>query len=115
MAVSHKTNMTGFIGVPKLMEEMEKDLPPKAVPVPEVRNISGKEVILEVLARAADDEKFLAQMAEDPAKALSGYNLNWREKAAISSGDLRLIESWVGKLDKRLCTWITCRLQQEKW
>ena len=76
---------------------------------------SGKEAILEVLARAADDHKFLARLAEGPAKALDEYDLTSEEKAALASGDLRRIESWVGKLDKRLSTWIWCRLQQEKW
>ena len=76
---------------------------------------SGREAILEVLSRAADDHKFLAKLAEDPTKALGEYDLNSEEKATLASGDLRRIESWVGKLDKRLSTWIWCRLQQEKW
>ena len=36
-----------------------------------------------------------------------------QERAALASGDIKKIESWVGKLDKRLATWLWCRLQQE--
>jgi hypothetical protein len=35
--------------------------------------------------------------------------------AALSSGDVCLIEAHISKLDKRLRTWLDCRLQQEKW
>jgi hypothetical protein len=31
------------------------------------------------------------------------------------SGDIRKIESWLGKLDERLKTWLMLRLSQEKW
>jgi len=77
---------------------------------------SGRESILEVLARAADDSSFLAQLADNPEEALNEYYvLNWEERAALASGDIKKIEGWVGKLDKRLATWLWCRLQQEKW
>jgi hypothetical protein len=33
----------------------------------------------------------------------------------LASGDIQKIESWVGKLDKRLSTWLLYRLSQEKW
>ena len=37
-------------------------------------------------------------------------------KAAISSGDINKIETWIGKkLDERLKTWLIARLQKEKW
>jgi len=93
------------------VEAVEK--PPKGKPrAPQ----SGKEAILEVLARAADDSGFLARMAENPEEALAEYYvLTWEERAALASGDIKKIEGWVGKLDKRLATWLWCRLQQEKW
>jgi len=76
----------------------------------------GREVLLEVLARAADESDFLARLAEDPHEALNEYYaLTQEEKAALASGDIRRIEGWVGKLDKRLATWLWCRLSQEKW
>jgi hypothetical protein len=77
---------------------------------------SGREAILEILARAAEDSDFLAQLADDPEKALSEYYvLSWEERAALASGDIKKIEGWVGKLDKKLATWLWCRLSQEKW
>jgi hypothetical protein len=76
----------------------------------------GREAILAVLARAADDSKFLAQLADNPSEALSGYYmLTSEELAALASGDIKKIEGWVGKLDKRHATWLWCRLSQEKW
>jgi hypothetical protein len=78
--------------------------------------VSGREAILAVLARAADDSQFLAQLADNPHEALSGYYmLTSEELAALASGDIRKIESWVGKLDQRHATWLWCRLSQEKW
>ena len=78
--------------------------------------VSGKEEILGVLARAADETDFLARLADDPNEALKEhYTLTQEERAALASGDIKRIESWVGKLDKRLATWLWCRLSQEKW
>jgi len=78
--------------------------------------LSGKDAILEVLGRAADEPKFLRSMADDPHEALKAYyTLTAEEKAALASGDIKKIESWVGKLDERLATWLWCRLSQEKW
>jgi hypothetical protein len=78
--------------------------------------LKGREAILAVLERAADDSKFLAQLADNPHEALSGYYmLTSEELAALASGDIKKIESWVGKLDQRQATWLWCRLSQEKW
>lgn len=94
--------------VPKKHEE-EPARVPKKEPV-------GKEAILAVLARAADESGFLARLAENPAEALREYyTLTKEELAALASGDIRKIESWCGKLDKRHATWLWCRLSQEKW
>jgi len=105
----------GFLGVSELLETLEKDVPAKPATAPHREATSGKEAILEILGRAADNHKFLARLAEDPEKVLDEYDLTSEEKAALASGDIRRVESWVGKLDKRLGTWIWCRLQQEKW
>jgi hypothetical protein len=104
-----------YISISTVLDELEKDLPTHTIELKKEKATSGKEAILEILGRAADDHKFLARLAEDPAKVLREYNLTSEERAALASGDLRRIESWVGKLDKRLSTWIWCRLQQEKW
>ena len=78
--------------------------------------LKGREAILAVLARAADDSQFLAQLADNPSEALNEYyTLTQEELAALASGDIKKIESWVGKLDKRHATWLWCRLSQEKW
>lgn len=78
--------------------------------------VKGREVVLAVLARAAEDSQFLAQLANNPDEALSiYYTLTQEEIAALVSGDIKKIESWVGKLDKKHATWLYCRLSQEKW
>ncbi len=87
----------------------------RKIPGPTER-LRGREAILEVLARAADDSGFLAQLADNPGEALRGYYaLAPDELAALVSGDIKNIERWVGKLDKQLATWLWCRLSQEKW
>ena len=110
-----RDNKDDFLSISTVIDELERDLLHHTIELKKEKAPSGKEAILEVLSRAADDHKFLASLAENPAKALKEYNLNSEEMAALASGDLRRIESWVGKLDKRLSTWIWCRLQQEKW
>ena len=85
-------------------------------PITREEKVKGREAILAVLARAADDSHFLARLADNPAEALTEYyTLTQEELAALASGDIRKIESWVGKLDKRHATWLWCRLSQEKW
>jgi len=76
----------------------------------------GGKALLAVLAKARDDGDFLARLAENPADALKDYdNLTAEEKAALSSGDIRWIESKLGVLDEPLRTWLNARLAQEKW
>jgi formate dehydrogenase alpha subunit len=82
--------------------------------IPEYK-VSAINAVLAVLDRAAQDNTFLAQLAENPTKALKDYGLTTEERAALLSGDMCKIESWVGKLDERLKTWLVLRLSQEKW
>ncbi len=78
--------------------------------------LKGREAILAILARAAEDTNFLAQLADNPTQALAGYyTLTNEELAALASGDIKKIESWVGKLDHKHATWLWARLSQEKW
>jgi hypothetical protein len=78
--------------------------------------VLGREELFAVLERAATESEFLAQLAENPHEALKEYySLTSEERAALASGDIKKIESWVGKLDKELATWLWCRLSQEKW
>ena len=106
-----------FPTVAQILEELEKDFRVSDIEKKEEEAPSGEEVILEVLARAADDYKFLARLADDPSEALKEYehDLTWEQRAALACGDRPRIESWVGKLDKRLGTWCKCRSEQEKW
>ena len=82
--------------------------------IPEYK-VSAVNAVLAVLDRAAQDNAFLARLAESPTEALKDYNLTAEERAALASGDIRKIESWLGKLDERLRTWLILRLSQEKW
>jgi len=82
--------------------------------IPEFK-VSAVRAVLSVLDRASQDNEFFAKLAENPAEALKEYKLSDEEKAAIMSGDVRKIESWVGKLDNRLKEWLIARLSQEKW
>jgi len=78
--------------------------------------LAGKWAVLSVLARAADEPEFMSHLADNSHEALKEYyTLTQEEKAALASGDIRKIEGWVGKLDKRLSTWLLYRLSQEKW
>ncbi|MBL7208536.1 MAG: formate dehydrogenase subunit alpha [Dehalococcoidia bacterium] len=82
--------------------------------IPEFK-VCAINAVLAALDRAAEDNAFLARLAENPAEALKEYELTTEERAAIASGDVSKIESWVGKLDERLRTWLMLRLSQEKW
>ncbi len=75
----------------------------------------GGKALLAVLSKARDDSNFLARLAENPAEVLKDYDITAEEKAALSSGDIRWIESKLGILDEPLRTWLTARLSQEKW
>jgi hypothetical protein len=78
--------------------------------------LAGRWAVLSVLARAADEPEFMANLADNSHEALKEYyTLTQEEKAALASGDIQKIEGWVGKLDKRLSTWLLYRLSQEKW
>lgn len=78
--------------------------------------VAGREELVAVLRRAAAESDFLARLADNPQEALKEYySLTSEERAALASGDIKKIESWVGKLDKELATWLWCRLSQEKY
>jgi hypothetical protein len=78
------------------------------------RDVHCKEM-LRVLERAAQDSDFVAQLTHRGQEALQSYDLSWKERAALLSGDVRWIEARLGRLDARLRTWLDCRLEQEKW
>ena len=76
---------------------------------------TGGKALLTVLGKAKDDSNFMARLGENPGEALKHYDLTFEERAALSSGDIRWIESKIGVLDEPLRTWLTARLAQEKW
>ena len=76
---------------------------------------TGGKALLAVLSKAKDDSNFMARLGENPDEALKHYGLTSEERAALSSGDIRWIESKIGVLDEPLRTWLTARLAQEKW
>ena len=56
----------------------------------------SKEAVLMVLERAAEDTSFFSQLAQDYATALKEYELTSEERVALSTGDVRWIESHIG-------------------
>jgi len=72
-------------------------------------------VMLDVLDRAAEEPSFMASLATGGADAFAAYDLTPLEQAAIQSGDIRWIESFVTKLDDKQKVWMTARLEQEHW
>jgi hypothetical protein len=76
---------------------------------------ANRKEILRVLERAAKDPGFIAEIAKRGSVALGDYHLTLEEKAALISGDIRWIESRVGKLTDRQCTLLNCMLQREAW
>jgi len=77
----------------------------------------SKEAVLAVLERVAEDITFYSQLAEDYAGALQDYDLTSEERTALASGDVRWIESHIGrKLDERIMAKVMIPLlSQEKW
>ena len=66
---------------------------------------SGREELIAVPKRAATESEFMARLADNPQEALKEYyTLTTEETAALASGNIRKIESWLGKLDERLRT-----------
>jgi formate dehydrogenase (NADP+) alpha subunit len=80
--------------------------------IPEYK-VSSVKAILTVLERAAEDNKFLAALAKNPAGVLESYDLTPEHRKALVNGDMASIEKWVGPLDGRLQAWLKVRLQQE--
>ena len=74
-----------------------------------------KAEILKLLELAAEDDRILAQLAEDPAQVLNKFDLAAEDYAALASGDIKYIEKITGELNEKQKTWPNCRLQQEKW
>ncbi len=81
--------------------------------IPEFK-VSSINAMLAVLEQAAEDNKFLTALAENPAGVLDTYDLTPEHRRALMEGDIASIEQWVGPLEDRLKIWLKTRLKQEK-
>ena len=102
-----------LLGEPSVTPEVLMQLKKAFAVGPREQESDGE--ILRVLGRAAEDNGFIAELTYHGSRALEGYKLTLKAKAALLSGDIRWIEARVGKLNSRLRTWLDCRLQQEIW
>jgi len=84
-------------------------------PTTRTGKVKGREAILALLARIADNDRLLVDLADSPGELLAEYyTLTQEELTALISGDIKKIESWVGKLDKQHANWLWCQLNQQK-
>jgi formate dehydrogenase alpha subunit len=81
--------------------------------IPEYK-VTSIRAVLAVLERAAEDNRFLAALAENPAGALIAYDLTPEHRKALVDGDIASIEEWVGPLEERVRIWLKQRLKEEK-
>jgi formate dehydrogenase alpha subunit len=80
--------------------------------IPEFK-VSSVKAVLSVLERAAEDNKFLTALAENPAGVLTSFDLTPEHREALVNGDIASIEKWVGPLEERLRVWLKTRLKEE--
>lgn len=59
------------------------------------------DTVLEIIARAVNDEEFRKLLFTDPDKALEGYNLSDEERALLSSLDEESLATYGGELGDR--------------
>ena len=125
--------ITGYASVPNAIEAMKlgaEDYLPKPFTPDEIslvmeralrrkrgvkEGVINKEEVLKVLNRAAQDDKFWAELIEFGSKALENYRLSSEAKAAIISGDVNWIEKHVGKLNYKELLYLKHRLEAERW
>lgn len=67
-----------------------------------------------VLAKAGKDDTFFTRLAQEPDDILKDYDLNPEERAALSTGDIKWLESRASVLDDPLGTWVTLKLASSK-
>ncbi|MBI5604786.1 MAG: formate dehydrogenase subunit alpha [Deltaproteobacteria bacterium] len=82
--------------------------------IPEFK-VSSVKAVLTVLERAAEDNKFLTALAENPVGVLASYDLTSEHRQALVDGDMASIEKWLGPLEERLQVWLKARLKQENF
>ena len=77
--------------------------------------VINKEMLLQVLERAAHDSDFVTALHQEGADALKNYTLTPPEKLAILTGDIPWIEEHVGELTDMQKQWFQQRLSAEIW
>lgn len=74
-----------------------------------------KKDVVGVLKKAGHDDSFIEELTYHPKEALKNYNLTKDERIALITGDIQWLETYMGKLNEELRTWINCKLAQEIW
>jgi DNA-binding NtrC family response regulator len=82
---------------------------------PEPQDLVHGDEVRRVLARAAADAAFSANLLELAADALEGFDLTPAEKLAILTGDVRWLEDHLGRLAPEVRGWLEARLGAEIW
>ena len=82
---------------------------------PEPQELVHAEEVLKVLERAAEDTDFVVNLFYQGAGALEEYDLTGAEKLAVLTGDVKWIESYVGRLTPKQKRWLEQRLSAEIW
>ncbi len=77
--------------------------------------IIQKREVLRVLNRTSEDMHFWRELMENGSNALDGYQISTQGKAALSSGDLRWINSNVGELTQKQLRFVLKRMEREAW
>jgi len=98
-----------------LVKALQEALKLAAEKVPEPQGLVHKEVMVQVLERAASDSEFVADLFYRGADALEEYELTDPEKLALLTGDIRWIESYLGSLSAKQRRWLDQRLSAEIW
>ena len=98
-----------------LLRTVRSALEHSASTVPEPQGLVHKTTVLRVLQRAASDSTFVSDLLYRGANALDEYEITGAEKLAILTGDIKWIESYVGKLTPDQRKWIDQRLSAEIW
>jgi formylmethanofuran dehydrogenase subunit D len=80
--------------------------------IPEFK-VSSVKAIFSILELAAEDNKFLTALAENPAGVLESYDLTPEHRKALVEGDFETIEKFVGPLEERLRVWLKARFKRE--
>ncbi len=60
------------------------------------------DTVIEIIARAINDEDFRNLLFSDPAKALDGYTLTDEERALLSNLDEESLATYGGELGERI-------------